>query len=115
MGGVERAGQDGGVTDKEPPTADDAELTVVVEGSRAVARPGKPVSIGRDPACTLRVTNTVASRRHAEVAMTQDGWVLRDLGSRNGCYVDGKRLGVIAVSEGIEVRLGSPDDAGPLV
>jgi len=51
---------------------------------------GPEFCIGRDGSCDLCVTNMSVSRRHA-LLMTYDGQpVVRDLGSRNGTFVNGK-------------------------
>jgi transcriptional regulator with PAS, ATPase and Fis domain len=52
-----------------------------------------PVTIGRvaDPTGML-LPDACLSRHHAEVARTPDGWRVRDLGSRNGTFVDGARV-----------------------
>jgi pSer/pThr/pTyr-binding forkhead associated (FHA) protein len=41
----------------------------------------------------VRVKDPSISRLHAEVARGRDGWVVRDLGSTNGTYVNGVRVG----------------------
>src|SRR2546423_5173140 len=89
-------------------------LDVAVDDLRAVARAGEPFLIGRDPGCQLRVQSPLVSRRHAEVSWTGQGWLLRDLGSRNGTYVDGHRVETVPVG-GSVVRLGSAGVDGPLV
>jgi hypothetical protein len=48
--------------------------------------------IGRAPACTLRLNEPLASAEHASLAWTGGAWIVRDLGSRNGTYVDGKKI-----------------------
>ena len=40
----------------------------------------------------LHVDDPLCSGQHAELRWTGDGWLLRDLGSRNGTWVDGHRL-----------------------
>src|SRR5688572_7068646 len=77
-------------------------------------RPGRPVEIGADPVligseegCRVVIDDPHVSRRHAEIARTPAGIVLRDLGSRNGTLV-----GRIAVKEGVlssgtEIKIGN--------
>src|SRR2546430_6497785 len=100
----------GAVETGDLPTAVGAELEVAVDDRRVVARPGQPILIGRDPACQLHVDTPVVSRRHAEVAWTEHGWGLRDLGSSNGTYLDGKRGEVVPVVREVRVRLGRAAD-----
>src|SRR5205814_2085464 len=73
-----------------------------------------PLLIGRDPKCQVHLDVSVVSRRHAEVAWTDDGWVLRDLGSSNGTFVGGRQVQVVPVGAGVEVRLGNAAD-GPVL
>jgi hypothetical protein len=47
--------------------------------------------IGRNLDRELIVLSSSVSREHAELRRTAAGWVLRDLGSRNGTFVDGVR------------------------
>jgi pSer/pThr/pTyr-binding forkhead associated (FHA) protein len=102
----------------DPPTALDGkpvggELEVTVDDRRVLVRPGQPFLIGRDPGCQLHLDVAVVSRRHAEVVQTGQGWVLRDLGSSNGTWLDGQRVQTVPVAAGTEVRLGNVAD-GPL-
>jgi predicted component of type VI protein secretion system len=48
--------------------------------------------IGRGEGCHLRPNNEQVSRNHAEVEVGEDTVVVRDLGSRNGTYVNNQRL-----------------------
>ena len=48
--------------------------------------------LGRHPECHVRVDSPKISGEHAGLYWVNGGWELRDLGSRNGTYVDGRRL-----------------------
>ena len=54
------------------------------------ARPGERLRVGRAPDNDLRLEHASVSRTHAEVLGFESGWHLRDLGSKNGSFVDGK-------------------------
>lgn len=49
--------------------------------------------IGRSPACDVRLDDPRVSSEHAAVAWSGEHWELRDLGSLNGTWLDGRRLG----------------------
>jgi predicted component of type VI protein secretion system len=54
--------------------------------------PDKPTLIGRESRA-LPLTDQTTSRRHAELRVNDNGeWILRDLGSANGTYVNGTRV-----------------------
>jgi hypothetical protein len=53
---------------------------------------GQTVRIGRSHDCDLVVLASSVSREHAELGRTDAGWRIRDLGSRNGTFVDGERV-----------------------
>lgn len=66
-----------------------------------------PLSIGRAPGAVLRLSHYTVSRTHAQLRATQEGWMLRDLGSSNGTWVNGRRVtGVAAVRPGDHVQFG---------
>ena len=63
--------------------------------------------LGRDPACDGVVRDDGISRRHAEVRRRGDGgYVLVDLDSTNGVFVDGGRVAEHELREGDKVLLG---------
>lgn len=60
--------------------------------------------IGRDAGCDVRLTEPTVSRRHAELRWTYAGYVVRDLGSSNGTFVNG-----------VEIKEDAPVGDGDLV
>jgi FHA domain len=48
--------------------------------------------VGRAPPCALRIDQRYVSARHAIVRWTGDRWELKDLGSRNGTFLDGRKI-----------------------
>jgi hypothetical protein len=62
---------------------------------------------GRQHDGGLVVLAASVSREHAELRRTDAGWVVRDLGSRNGTFVDGTRAqGRVTLPERALVKLG---------
>ncbi len=62
--------------------------------------------VGRGPACQLRVDDPKLSNVHAELIWDGGNWTIRDLGSRNGTFVAGKRIEagqLIALEPGVEL------------
>jgi hypothetical protein len=59
-------------------------LAVVVLGARHL--------VGRSRATTLRITDDAISSVHAEFIWDGERWQLRDLGSRNGTFLEGRKL-----------------------
>ena len=58
-----------------------------------------PLVIGRDTACDIAIIDARASRRHAELTFDGERWNVRDLGSRNGTFLDGERIeGTVAAA-----------------
>jgi hypothetical protein len=77
--------------------------------------------IGRSPAAGLVIQERFASAEHARVAYVSDGWELKDLGSKNGTFVDGRRVEPrkpVILGVGARLGFGQPDgwvleDDGP--
>lgn len=65
------------------------------------------VSIGRLPENTISIANMGISRRHAKIEEDADRrYVLTDLNSLNGTYVNGKRIKKISLSSGDKITIG---------
>ncbi len=50
------------------------------------------VTIGRSPECDITIDNTAVSRRHATIEFSGDGYLLTDLGSSNGTFLNGRTV-----------------------
>ncbi len=67
-----------------------------------------PVQIGRGAASSLRLDDPFVSRLHAELRLAEGGPRLFDLGSGNGTFLNGLRVGTEAGLEpGDRIRLGN--------
>jgi signal transduction histidine kinase/pSer/pThr/pTyr-binding forkhead associated (FHA) protein len=70
-------------------------LTLLVlqgpDKGRRFELPDAPALVGRESK-SLPLTDNTVSRRHAELIPSDGSWVLRDLGSSNGSYVNGARV-----------------------
>lgn len=75
------------------------------------ARPPVPLlqgcRIGRDPECLVLIDGPGVSRQHAEIAVEGEGFVLRDLDSTNGTYLNARRVTRAALEAGSIIRIGS--------
>lgn len=62
--------------------------------------------VGRDPSCDVSHDHSLLSRRHAEFLTTGSAVTVRDLGSRNGVFVNGTRAAERALDPGDIVQIG---------
>jgi pSer/pThr/pTyr-binding forkhead associated (FHA) protein len=79
------------------------------QAGREVIIPVTEFLIGRGEECHLRPRSDAISRRHCVVAVNDNQVVLRDLGSKNGSYVNGER-----VEGSRELHAGDLLQVGPL-
>jgi pSer/pThr/pTyr-binding forkhead associated (FHA) protein len=68
---------------------------------------GDRVVLGRDNGCDFRIADTTVSSRHAELVRISDGWLIRDLHSRNGTRVNGWLIDEHELRPGDTITLGS--------
>jgi len=65
------------------------------------------IVLGRSSGCQLVLADDTVSRRHAELRLVDGRWHLRDLGSSNGTWVNGRRVVEAEVVAGDDVQLGA--------
>jgi len=61
---------------------------------------------GRHPDSEVFLDDVTVSRRHAEITRTDGSFVLRDVGSLNGTYVNGKIADQATLAHGDELQIG---------
>jgi len=98
-----------------------AKLLVDGPGMWAFAHPlgpGTTVRVGRTPDNDLRLNDRAVSGKHAEIYEVAGTWYVRDAGSSNGTFVNGKKVRDTALKDGDVVKFGkcevifSSTDAG---
>jgi hypothetical protein len=67
---------------------------------------GPRTLIGRSPDCDVFLDDVTVSRRHAEIVREGDAYVIRDLGSLNGTFVNRSRIESSTLSADDEVQIG---------
>jgi len=68
--------------------------------------PGEKVVIGRRPDCGIRIPVADVSRQHCEIASGSGGLMVKDLGSSNGTFVNGKRIAESRLMPGDRLGVG---------
>jgi two-component system response regulator GlrR len=69
-----------------------SEAGELVEPAQQVDVERQHATIGSAPGNDLVLTDPTVSRAHCEIAVDEHGYLLRDLGSKNGTFVDGNRV-----------------------
>lgn len=67
----------------------------------------RPFTVGRDPGNDIILRDPKVSRHHAEIVFERGFFVLHDLASANGTYVNAKRVRVAPLTHGAKVRMGN--------
>jgi pSer/pThr/pTyr-binding forkhead associated (FHA) protein len=90
-----------------------ARKLVVIDGDLAgttITLTDEPISIGRADDSTVVLTDDYVSTRHARLVPADGKWLVEDLGSTNGTYLDRQR-----VTSPTPVPLGTPIRVGKTV
>ena len=66
----------------------------------------KPIVVGRDPGEGIAFLDASASRRHAEFFQVGEMCFVRDLGSKNGTFVNDQKVDEELLKEGDKIRVG---------
>lgn len=94
------------VTGHTPITA--AAVCRLIWRRESIEVPAGQSVIGRDHGCTVRIDADSVSRHHARLHVTEREVSIEDLGSKNGTWVAGERIGdVVPLTDGASFRLGS--------
>lgn len=67
----------------------------------------RPFTVGRDPGNDIILRDPKVSRHHAEIVFERGFFVLHDLASANGTYVNAKRIRVAPLTHGAKLRMGN--------
>jgi pSer/pThr/pTyr-binding forkhead associated (FHA) protein len=80
-----------------------------VEGPALVVRfalAGGRTSVGRSPDCDIFLDDVTVSRKHAVITEEGGRYVIEDLGSLNGTFLNRSRIERAALSDDDEVQIG---------
>ncbi|KTR09103.1 FHA domain-containing protein FhaB/FipA [Curtobacterium luteum] len=84
---------------------------VITEGSReGMEMPlgGGPITIGRSSESNVVIRDDYTSTNHARLDLRAEGWVVTDLESTNGTFVNGQKVtSPVLVAEGTPITIGT--------
>jgi predicted component of type VI protein secretion system len=85
-----------------------ASVTVIFGGKdQKTYELDKPrLEVGREPGCEIHIDNLGISRKHCAFVNRNDTFVVQDLGSSNGTYVNGNKITEYYLNDGDEVIIG---------
>jgi hypothetical protein len=76
-------------------------------GGQSEFRVGPLATIGRTSKNSIQLDDASISRRHAEISQGTEGYLLRDLDSQNGTFVNGDRITERVLADGDRVLFGT--------
>lgn len=62
--------------------------------------------VGREVQCAIMLNDNSVSRQHSSVTRLAEGYLLKDLGSSNGTYVNGHRVQEALLKDGDRISIG---------
>jgi hypothetical protein len=96
------------------PVSDDRTLMLVKAALIVTIGDGQPLEqrlgainyLGRTEDNQIQINRPGVSRRHAVIQLTPTGFVVRDLGSQNGTFLNGERVAEKALTDGDRIVIG---------
>ncbi|MCZ7531938.1 MAG: FHA domain-containing protein [Acidimicrobiia bacterium] len=85
-------------------------LKITYQGNDVVVKEGSAALIGSGEASQIRIARPGISRRHAAITFDGAAWKVEDADSRNGTFVNGKRIHVTTIDGPTTLVLGHPTD-----
>lgn len=114
MPGMDHSGGTRIQRDNKPPTVHLRHCKLVVikgpqRGRECVLSGGGSIRVGKAAENDLSVTDETVSRVHFEIARDSKGYLVRDLGSTNGTFLDGAEIREAYVRPGSVVAAGATE------
>lgn len=81
-------------------------VPLIPDGPPPISLSRPVLLVGRHPECDVRIDRPQISRRHCCLAIIDQHVVLRDLGSRHGCWLNGRRIDEAHLELGDEIAIG---------
>jgi predicted component of type VI protein secretion system len=106
---LDGVGDDDNAVVREGELAPGEVMLVVRQGPEIGTRyalTGDEVSVGRVPDNDIQLDDVTVSRQHAMLVRQGSAWLVRDLGSLNGTYVNNQRVDESPVRHGDDVQIG---------
>jgi CRP-like cAMP-binding protein len=76
------------------------------EAGRTDLLDGRPVTLGRAADADITLPDNSVSREHCRISWRADAYVIEDLGSRNGTYVNGTAITSVKLESGDVIKMG---------
>ncbi len=73
---------------------------------RRVPLGAEPCVIGRSSKCDVQLDQESVSRNHAHISRQRTNYVIRDLGSTNGTYVNDELVDEVVLRDGDQIKVG---------
>lgn len=99
-----------GVLGQQPAQPQQASRARLIDtaANRAIDLASARVTLGRESRNDITIPDINVSRTHAEISLSPQGaWVITDLGSTNGTYVNGRAVASQPLNEGDHIAMGS--------
>lgn len=99
-----------GVPGQQPAQPQQASCARLIDtaANRAIDLASARVTLGRESRNDITIPDINVSRTHAEISLGPQGaWVITDLGSTNGTYVNGRAVASQPLNEGDHIAMGS--------
>lgn len=92
---------------QNPTINEAATVTTPAVSEQPPAEEPEALTIGRGRGNSIVLDDMLVSRQHVRITADADGLVLEDLGSRNGTYVNGRRVERTHLTEGDRIGIGA--------